>query len=72
MTKLEFDTQLNDDRTISIPPDLAGVLHPGQSIGVNLLVDQADDDFEWRKLTMEEFLKGYAESDAVYDQLPGG
>lgn len=26
-----------------------------------------DEDREWEELTMAEFLKGYAESDAIYD-----
>lgn len=30
------------------------------------------EDEVWERLSAEEFLKGYAESDAIYDELPVG
>jgi hypothetical protein len=30
---------------------------------------QSDDDADWRRLGIEQFFAGYAESDAVYDAL---
>ena len=32
-----------------------------------ILVPDMDEDAEWAALTAEQFLKGYAESDAIYD-----
>lgn len=29
----------------------------------------ADESADWRRLTAEEFLKGYAEGDSIYDRL---
>lgn len=31
--------------------------------------EDTDEDAEWERLTAEEFLKGYAECDAIYDEL---
>jgi hypothetical protein len=28
------------------------------------------DDHDWSLLTMDQFLSGYSESDAIYDNLP--
>jgi hypothetical protein len=35
-------------------------------------VSESTEDEAWQRLTTEQFFKGYAESDAIYDQLPGG
>lgn len=31
--------------------------------------EQHTEEEEWQKFAMQEFLKGYAESDAIYDKL---
>lgn len=65
---LEFEAQVAPDRTLPLPRDVAEHLAPGQRVRVILLLEAAEDD-GWNRLTAEEFLKGYAESDAVYDRL---
>jgi hypothetical protein len=30
------------------------------------------DDEDWARLTLDQFLAGYAESDAIYDEMPEG
>jgi hypothetical protein len=44
------------------------------SIGqtVRVLIPEADIDQEWEQLTAEDFGRGYADTDAIYDQLSTG
>jgi hypothetical protein len=69
---LEFAARLNDDRTLTVPPEVAAQLPPGRPLRVLLLVDDSEDERDWVRMATEEFLKGYAESDAIYDELHGG
>jgi hypothetical protein len=39
---------------------------------VLIVLQKSDEEADWVRLTTEQFLKGYAESDAVYDELPIG
>ncbi len=65
---LEFEAQIAPDQTLPLPEDVAEHLVPGQRVRVILLLETSED-VDWDRLTAEEFLKGYAESDAVYDKL---
>ena len=72
MKQLEFDAVLNPDRTLAVPEEVAAQVRPGEKVRVVLVVPEAAEDREWAELTADQFLKGYAEGDAVYDQLSGG
>ena len=37
-----------------------------------MLVAEPSEDEDWANLTREQFLRGYSEEDAIYDQLPAG
>ena len=64
----EFDTQLGADSTVKIPTNVVAQIDGTQTLRVVLLVpDEDDEDRDWRRLATEQFLKGYAESDAIYD-----
>ena len=69
MTTVEFQTTLNADRTISVPAAVAEKIPAGQPIRVLILIDNGDPDREWEQLAATEFGQGYADSDAIYDQL---
>ena len=64
----EFETQVAPDQTLHLPKDIAEHLVPGQKVRVLLLLE-APEDADWDRFAAEAFLKGYAEGDAVYDQL---
>ena len=67
---LEFEAHLEPDRTLRVPEDVAKQLTPGQRVWVILLPERlGKDDAAWGRLAVEQFLKGYAESDAIYDEL---
>lgn len=72
MKTLEFRARLDKDRTLKIPPEVAAQVPQQQSIRVILLVPEAADDQDWAELTAGQFLKDYAPSDAIYDELPTG
>ena len=65
---IEFEVQVAPDQALHLPEDVAKHLTPGQRVRVILLLE-ISEDADWNRLTAEEFLKGYAEGDAVYDKL---
>jgi hypothetical protein len=72
MKALEFQSQINPDATLSVPPEVARQVPPDQPLRVLLLVAEDAEAGDWERLTIQEFLQGYTESDAIYDQLPAG
>lgn len=71
MKALAFEAQVNPDNTLAIPSSVASEVPSGQMVRVLLLVPDSTEDADWERLGVTEFLKGYAESDAIYDQLSG-
>ena len=69
-TTLEFESRPNEDGTLPTPPGIAAQLKGVDSVQV-LVVLPASVDEDWAALTREQFLKGYADGDAIYDQLSG-
>ena len=72
MKALEFEAQLNPDQTLSVPQAVAAQLPQGERVRVLVLVDELSEDEAWQRLATEQFFKGYAESDSIYDELSGG
>jgi hypothetical protein len=72
MKTLEFDASLNSDKTLTVPPAVADQVPAGHTVRVLLLIDDSNEEKAWNKLTVDQFFKGYAESDAIYDELPAG
>lgn len=71
MKALEFQARLNRNRTLTVPAEVARQIPQEHYVRVILLVSEPDteDDKDWARMTAEQFLKGYAEGDAIYDQL---
>jgi hypothetical protein len=69
----EFESHIKPDGTLAVPAEIAAQIPQGESIRVIVLVETAEEeDAAWRRLTTEQFFKGYAEEDAVYDDLSAG
>ena len=68
-TTLEFEAQPNEDGTLLIPPGIAKQLEGVGSVRVLLILGAGSEEKEWTALTSEQFLQGYADGDAIYDQL---
>ena len=70
MKAYEVPMKVMDEGRLQMPSDLAETLRPGQTVRVIVLVSEPEDeDAAWARLTEEEFLAGYAESDGIYDKL---
>jgi hypothetical protein len=72
MKALDSPASIHPDHTVKVPPEIAAQVESEQSVRVILLIPEATDDQEWSLLTVDQFLKGYADSDAIYDDLPVG
>ena len=69
MKTVEFESHLTAEKTLPVPSEVAAELEPEQSIRVILVLPGNAEDRDWTKLTTEQFLQGYAETDALYDDL---
>jgi hypothetical protein len=70
MTTLDFETSLGANGTLKVPDDVALQLKALPSFRVIVLVPESDEDEQaWRHLGIEQFVKGYADSDSIYDDL---
>ena len=69
MAAIEFWAQVNPDRTLTLPPEVAARLPGDQRVHVVVLVPD-DDEPEWTRLAAEQFLNGYTHDDAIYDEQP--
>ena len=70
MRAFEFQACLNRDDTLKVPEEVAAEVQQEQPVRVILIVPDSDEDRGWERLTAEQFLQGYADSDAIYDDLP--
>ena len=66
MTTLEFWAKLTPDRTLEVPPDVADQIHVNEPVRVVVIVPNGDEQ-AWSDATAEQFLRGYDEGDANYD-----
>lgn len=71
MKAIEFKTEVKGNQ-IQIPNKAQSELKYSQNrpVRVIMLIEEADDlydDGAFRQLIKEQFLKGYAESDSIYD-----
>ncbi len=71
MKALEFEAELKDNQ-IHIPSDMQFELAHSKDkfVRVILLIEESEDfhgDRVFRQSAKDQFLKGYAESDSVYD-----
>jgi hypothetical protein len=72
MKAVEFETEVINN-TIEIPEkfQLELSLSKDKHVRVIVMVDEADKDeeVELKKMITNQFLKGYDDSDAIYDEL---
>jgi hypothetical protein len=72
MKALEFWAYINPDHTLTVPPEVAAQIEQKKPVRVLLLIPELGEDQDWAHLTSEQFLKGYAKIDAIYDELSAG
>jgi len=68
MKAVEFKTRIKNQQ-ILIPAEMQSRLKTDKDVRVIVLIDEPDayDDLTFQHTAQEQFLKGYSESDAVYD-----
>ena len=72
MKAIEFESELQANHTLSVPAKIAERIRAGQPVRVLLLIAESAEDQEWEQFTAAEFGRGYADSDAIYDQRSAG
>ena len=72
MKAIEFQSRMTADHTLAVPASALGAIRVGQTVRVLVLLPEDDEDREWERRTTEEFGRGYADTDAIYDQLSTG
>ena len=71
MKALEFEGRLANTNQIQLPPDVARQIPEGSDVRVILLFG-ANEDEDWRQLSLQRFSAAYAEEDAGYERLLDG
>jgi hypothetical protein len=66
---LEFEARLGTDANLRVPEELAAQIPKEGAVRVIVLVPENSEDLDWRRLTQEQLLVGYSESDSIYDAL---
>lgn len=69
MKAFEFQTTLTPNQTLDLPNEVKAQIVPGSTVRVILLLPGANEESAWAHLTVEQFFKGYAESDSIYDKF---
>ncbi|MBI3536398.1 MAG: hypothetical protein HY070_02365 [Chloroflexi bacterium] len=69
MKAFEFQVTLSKEKTLEVPAEMKSLLPAGSPIRVILLLPDQTENADWARLTAQQFQKGYAEADAVYDNL---
>jgi hypothetical protein len=69
MKALEFESRLSEDAKLKVPDDLAGQIPREEAVRVIVLLSEGAEDQDWQRLTSEQFLSGYGESDSIYDAV---
>ena len=71
MKAYEFPAKVTSDGTLELPDQLRHLGTSEHSVRVILLVDEFQDEEEenWSHFTAEQFLAGYSEDDAIYDEI---
>lgn len=67
MQAYEFNVQTSEKGELLIPSEIQQALKARRKARVIFLFD--DDEAEWKRLTSEASLAGYAEKDTAYDNL---
>ena len=69
MRSVEFEAKLDPGANLKVPDEFAAQIGTDQPHHVILMVPDSDDDPDWRRLTADQFLRTYADSDSIYDKV---
>ena len=69
MKALEFEARLDPEGNLRVPADLAAQIPKEKSVRVIVLVRERPEEEDWRRLTQDGFLRGYSQSNGIYDAV---
>jgi hypothetical protein len=69
MKAVEFETTVNRNGVIMLPPEVAGDVPSGETVRVVLIWDASSTASAWRDAGRRQFEQAYCTADAVYEQL---
>lgn len=67
MKAYEYLADVLPDGHLSMPENIRNILKPDAKVRVMLMLE--DEEAAWNMMTANQFLKGYADKDAAYDNL---
>jgi hypothetical protein len=67
MASIEFETELRGEPALPLPPEVAARLPKSGRAKVVLLIQDDEEDEQWRRAAYEQFMKDDVPEDAVYD-----
>lgn len=67
MKAYEYYADVLSDGHLSIPENLKDKLKPDSKVRIMLLLD--DENSVWNEFAVSQFMNGYSEKDAIYDNL---
>jgi hypothetical protein len=69
MKTADFRGEVMPNGQITVPPEIASQVPPGEPIQVVLQWDISEDDTAWRAAGRRQFEAAYAADDSVYERL---
>ena len=69
MRTADFRVELTPNGQISVPPEVAAQVPPGERLQVVLQWGASEDDAAWRAEGRRRFEAAYTADDSVYEQL---
>lgn len=67
MRAYEYYAEFLTDGHLSVPDNMKDKLKNESKVRVMLLLE--DEDSNWNNFSLSQFLEGYSEKDAIYDNL---
>ncbi len=67
MRTYEYLADVLPDGHLSMPENIKDMLKPESKVKVMLVLE--DEEAQWNNMAMSQFLKGYADKDAAYDNV---
>ena len=68
MSSIRFQTELHGESSLPLPPEVVAQLPKSGLATVVLVVQDGDEDFQWRRGAYEQFMQEDDPEDAVYDR----
>jgi hypothetical protein len=72
MKTADFRGEITANGQITVPPEIASQVPPGEKVAVVLAWGVSEEETCWREVGRRRFESAYAPEDSVYEQLKHG